>query len=89
MLIGFREEMTHIDLNFIRSKVKDIMIAFVKKIFSHIVLRIVYYRVFLFRMLNGLVEDMTPIYLFFTTSKALTPHPFIKSHQVDHPTVLI
>ena len=51
MLIGLDGDMTSIDIEVIRSKVKFRRITFVKKIVSLIILRIDYHRVFIIHML--------------------------------------
>jgi len=68
MLIGLGRDMTHIDTELIRSKVKVRRITFVKKWFLLIILRTVYHRAFIFHMLIGLGEDMSPDVFMFTRS---------------------
>jgi len=62
MLIGFSEDMTFIDIELFRSKVKVRRVTFVKtKWFPLFILKTIYHRAFIFYMLIGRRKDMTSI----------------------------
>jgi len=66
MLVGLDGNMTPIDIEVIREKVKVRRITFVKKWFPLIILRTVYHRGFIFHMLIGPGEGLTPFdFVFF------------------------
>jgi len=74
MLIGLDGDMTPIDIEFLRSKVK------VKKCFPGIILRTVHHKLFIFHILIGLVKCLTPIeFGFFRSKVKVTRVTFIKN----------
>ena len=66
MLMGLDRDMTHIDIEVIRSNVKVRRITFVKQWFPLFILRNIYHRAVILLMLIGLGKAMSPFGFGFT-----------------------